>query len=541
MASVQPVQNFDYIVVGAGSAGCVLAHRLSEHPGNRVLLLEAGGSDHNPLVKIPIAWLSVSQQPRFTWGYRAEPEIGTAGRALEQPRGRLLGGTSSINGQMYSRGNAGDYDGWAQAGLPGWAYQDVLRYFRRSEANWRGVGQYHGGSGPLSVVPIRRHRELYPLMIATAEGLGFHHLDDFHGSSQEGFGMPDVTVRAGRRESTATAYLAPIRDRANLTIETQALTRRVILEGTRATGVEYSKNGQRCEASGGEVIVCGGTFNSPQILMLSGIGPAAELDAVGVRPLHHLPAVGRNMQDHPLVPMIYKLSRPLGFDAFMRLDRFLSAGIRWYLTGRGPFSDAPMSVQGYLRSDPASLWPDTQFQVSHVGMAARTWFPGWRPGAGDQFTATVMQLRPTGRGSVTLRSAAPEVAPIIRLGLLATEEDRSAARRLFRFTREFFHAAPLSKWIEAEVLPGTGVQSDEQVDGFLRNVIQTAGHPTSTCAMGTDPTHSVVDASLRVHGISGLRVVDASVMPRIVSGNTNAPTVMIAEKASDLILGVAAD
>jgi choline dehydrogenase len=539
MAIVQAVQNFDYIVVGAGSAGCVLAHRLSEHPGTRVLLLEAGGSDRHPLVKIPIAWLTLSQHPRFTWGYCAEPEAGTAGRALEQPRGRLLGGTSSINGQMYSRGNAGDYDGWAQSGLPGWGYQEVLRYFRRSESNWRGVGQYHGGSGPLSVVPIRRHPQLYPVMIATAEGLGFHHLDDFHGASQEGFGMPDVTVRAGRRESSATAYLASIGNRPNLTIQTQALTTRVMLEGTRASGVEYVNKGQKYQARAGEVLLCGGTFNSPQILMLSGIGPAAQLHAAGVTPVHDLPAVGRNMQDHPLVPVIYKPSRPLGFEKFMRLDRFLGAGTRWYLTGTGPFSDAPLSVQGYLRSDPASAWPDTQFQVSHVCMGARTWFPGWRAGTGDQFTATVMQLRPTGRGSVTLRSAVPQDAPIIRLGLLATQEDRLAARRLFRFTREFFRAAPLSTWIEAELMPGAGVQSDEQVDLYLRNAIQTAGHPTSTCAMGTDPAHSVVDASLRVHGISGLRVVDASVMPRIVSGNTNAPTVMIAEKAADLILGMA--
>jgi len=541
MTTVQAGRNFDYIVVGAGSAGCVLAHRLSEHPGNRVLLLEAGGSDQHPLVKIPIAWLTLSQQPRFTWSYRAEPEPGTQGRALDQPRGKLLGGTSSINGQMYSRGNAGDYDGWAESGLPGWSYHDVLRYFRRSESNWRGVSQYHGGSGPLSVVPIRRHPDLYPLMIATAEGLGFQHRDDFHGPSQEGFGMPDVTVRAGRRESTATAYLTPVRQRPNLTIETQALTTRVLLEGTRATGVEYWNNGQLCRARGGEVIVCGGTFNSPQILMLSGIGPAAELTSVGVQPLHDLAAVGRNMQDHPLVPVIYKPSRPLGFERFMRLDRFLSAGARWYLTGAGPFSDAPLSVQGYLRRDPASVWPDTQFQVSHVSMGAHTWFPGWRAGAGDQFTATVMQLRPTGRGSVTLRSADPRDAPKIRPGLLATDEDRRAARQLFRFTREFFRAAPLSQWIEAEVMPGAGVQSDEQVDVFLRNAIQTAGHPTSTCAMGTDPLNSVVDASLCVHGLSGLRVVDASVMPRIVSGNTNAPTIMIAEKAADLILGVAAD
>jgi choline dehydrogenase len=531
------VDSYDFVIVGAGSAGCVLANRLSADPGCRVLLLEAGGNDRHPMIRVPLAWHPASEATRFGWGYDTEPEEATADRRLDQPRGRLLGGTSSINGMMYSRGNRSDYDSWAQEGLAGWSYDDVLPYFRRSETNWRGDTAVHGADGPVSVVRNPRDPAIYPAMIAAAQRLGFAELDDFHGTAQDGFGMPDFTVRRGQRESSATAYLAPVHGRRNLRVETGARVARVLHDGRRASGVEYRRGGRTEHVAAGEVILSGGAFNSPQLLLLSGIGAADELAAVDVPVWHDLPGVGRNLQDHPLVPAVFEASRPLGFEALMRLDKLALSSLRWALDGSGPLGEAPISVQAYIRNEPGSTWPDTQFQVSHVSFQARPWFPGWRKGAGHQFTAAAMQLRPQGRGSVTLRSADPAAAPCIRLGLLANEHDRQAARNMLRFIRQFFATSPVAELVAGEVFPGPDVNDDKAIDAFLRNTIQTGMHPTSSCAMGTDPATSVVDASLRVHGLDGLRVVDASVMPNIVSGNTNAPTMMIAEKAADLLLG----
>lgn len=529
--------NFDVIVVGSGSSGGIVAARLTEDPTLRVLLLEAGGKPDHPLLRVPVAWHAAAMQNRFTWGYNTEPEAATCNRAMEQPRGKLLGGTSSINGMMYSRGNAGDYDSWAAAGLAGWAYDDVLPYFRRSETNWRGATQFHGGDGPLYVAKNPAHPEIYPAMIEAARALGYVELADFHGASQEGFGIPDFTTRNGHRESTYTAFVKPARTRPNLTIETGALATRLQVEGTRVTGVEYLCRGKAKRASACEVIVCAGAFNSPKLLLLSGIGPADELTAAGVAPRHNLPAVGRNLQDHPLVAAAYRASRPFGFERMLRADQLALASLRWGLFNSGPLANAPLSVQGYVRTEADSDRPDTQFQVSHVSFMARPWFPGWRAGAGNQFTAAAMQMRPDARGSVTLRSADPLVAPQIRLGLLETERDRHQAREMLRFIRQFFATEPVAGLVIDEIFPGVEIQDNKALDHFIAQTIQTGQHPTSSCAMGTDPATSVVDANLKVHGLDGLRIADTSIMPTIVSGNTSAPAMMIGEKAADLVLG----
>jgi len=528
---------FDFIVVGAGSAGCVLANRLSADPANRVLLLEAGGGDRHPMIRMPLGWLAASNDPRFGWGYVNEPEESTGGRQWPQARGKLLGGTSSINGMMYSRGNAGDYDGWARRGLPGWGYADVLPYFRRSEASWRGDTDYHGAHGPL---PVTRHPTtppLYEKVVEAGRRLGFPALGDFAGPVTEGFGIPDFTIRDGQRQSSAVAFLQPALGRANLSVVTGALIGRLLIEEGRAVGIEYLHGDERRTARATrEVILSAGVFNSPQILLLSGIGPAAELRALGIRPVIDLPGVGRNLREHPLVPMVFEANGPITFENGLRLDRLARALVAWRLFGRGPLARMPMTVQAYVRSRPGLAWPDIQFQLSHVSMLARPWFPGWRKGAGHMFTATVMQLRPEGSGDVTLRSADPRDPPRIRLGLLQAEADRQAARDCVRFARRLLGTEPAAGLIARELAPGPRMSSDAELDAYARQWIMTGAHPTSTCAMGIDD-RAVVDAALRVRGIGGLRVVDASVMPTIISGNTNAPTIMIAEKASDMILG----
>jgi len=520
----------DHVIVGAGSAGCVLANRLSADRDATIVLLEAGGDVRNAIIEMPMAWMKAQADPRFGWNYMSEPDPHLDGRVQPLPRGKLLGGSSAINGTMWIRGAAADYDGW---GLDGWRYRDVLPYFRRSESNWRGAGVDHGAHGPLSVCPLPADPFLFPKMVETGARLGFPAAPDFNTASPDGFGLADVTVGKGRRHSTARAYLDPVRSRSNLRVETDALATRVLIEGGRATGVEYRRDGA-CHVirARREVILAGGAFNSPQLLMLSGIGPAVQLKAQGIAVIADSPGVGANLQDHPIALGIWAASGPFTFDRKLRLDRLALGILKWRLTGKGFPTGSPLSVQAFIRSDPAEERPDIQFQVSHTSFMARPWFPGWRKGAGHQFTAGALLLAPESRGSVTLRSADAADSPRIALNFLDAERDRVTLRNMIRFMRLFFATAPAADLVAAELGPGADADSDEAIDAWNRQLVMSGGHPTSTCAIG-----DVVDAELRVRGVAGLRVVDASVMPRIIRGNTNAPVVMIAEKASDMILG----
>jgi choline dehydrogenase len=528
---------FDYVIVGAGSAGCVLAARLSEDPKNSVLLLEAGGEDSYWLLHMPLAFPRVSSLPAFNWGYSGEPEPHADNRRIAMPRGKVLGGSSTINGLLYARGDRSDYDGWRQLGLPGWSYADILPYFRRAETNFRGESVYHGVSGPMTVSKHLTDTIIYPRIMETARRRGLRILDDFHGATCEGFSTPDFNVHKGRRASTAVQYLRPALQRPNLTVETHAMAARVLIEHGRAIGVEYEQSERLKQAHAArEVILCGGTYNSPQLLLLSGIGPAAELEQTGVRPLHDLPGVGRNLQDHPSVRIEFIANDGVAFDSTLRLDRMLAALVQWHLFSSGPCAGLPVSAMGFYKSRPGLSRPDVQTLISPTAFNAHLWFPLLRKPLGHRIATANVLLRPASRGWVKLRSSDPKAPPRVLLNLLDEPGDLETLRTVVRMTREFFATKPASELIKSESVPGPDVQSDAQVDAFIRSVIGTAMHPTSTCSMGTGP-EAVTDAQLKVHGLEGLRVVDASVMPRIIGGNTNAPTIMVAEKAADMILG----
>ena len=531
------MSDFDFIIVGAGSAGCVLANRLSADPQNRVLLLEAGGPDNRPLMAMPLAWRDTFMDPVVSWGLMSEPEPYLDGRQIPVPRGKVLGGSSSVNGMMYSRGYAVDYDHWRQLGLSGWSYAEVLPYFKKSENNWRGEDLYHGSGGELTVSRHNPDKIITPKLLQTAEKLGFKRLDDFHGAEAEGFSTPEFTVHQGRRGSTAARFLKPVRGRPNLKVETWALSHRVLIEKGRAVGVEYEQGGEIKRAMADrEVILSGGTFNSPQLLLLSGVGPADELAAAGVKPLHDLPGVGKNLQDHASVGAMWKARGEIGFDSKLRFDRLMLSVLQWRLFGTGEVAGLPVSAQGFYRTRPELEWPDVQFLITPVSMAAQPWFPGWRKGVGHIFSAANVLLRPESRGEVTLRSSDPRDKPKIQFNLLKETADRETFRRMVRFARNFFETEPAASLVSAPIAPAADVRTDDEIDAFVRKFVGTAMHPTSTCAMGNG-VDAVLDEACRVRGVEALRVVDASVMPTLIGGNTNAPVIMIAEKAADMILG----
>ncbi len=522
---------FDYIIVGAGSAGCVLANRLSADPGVRVLLLEAGGRDRNPWIHIPVGYFKTIHNPRTDWCYRTEPDPGLNGRSIEWPRGKVLGGSSSINGLLYVRGHPSDYDCWRQLGNVGWSYADVLPYFKRCEDQERGADAYHGVGGPLGVSDMRVRRGVCDAFIAAAEELGIPRNDDVNGARQEGAGYFQLTTRGGLRCSTAVAYLRPARGRPNLRIETGAQVLGVRFEGRRAVGVRYALRGGAREARArAEVVLCAGAIGSPQLLQLSGVGPGELLRGLGIEVVLDLPGVGENLQDHLQLRSIFRCTEPTLNDEVNNPLRKLLIGLEFLLRRSGPMSMGASQVYAFARTRPELETPDVQFHFQPLSAD--------RPGAGlhrySAFTASVCQLRPESRGTVRITSPDPRAYPAIRPNYLSTPGDQRTAVAALRLTRALAATRALAPYISEELVPGPEYRSDEELLERARAIGQTIYHAAGTCKMGPDPL-AVVDERLRVRGIERLRVVDASIMPAITAGNTNAPTIMIAEKAADLI------
>ena len=530
-------KTYDYIIVGAGSAGCVLAGRLGEDPDIRILLLEAGPRDTDPLIHIPIGIGKMHAQRRHDWGYDAEPEDALGGRSVEAMRGKVLGGSSSINVMAYVRGNRGDYDRWAQKGCTGWSYADILPYFRRSETWEGGADAYRGGAGPLDVVPARTQDPLFPDWIEAGNSAGFGFTDDYNGAKQEGLGRSQWTIRNGRRCSAAVAFLRPAIRRGNVAVETEALASRVILDGSRAVGVSYLQDGvEHTARAEREVILSGGVFNSPQLLMLSGIGPAEHLRDFGIDVALDLPGVGGNLQDHLAVMVSVERTAPGHFHATMRYDKLAVNMPRAYVAGAGPATWLPNGLHGFIKTRPELAVPDIQFITRGTAADAHPWFPGVKPAYTDTFGMRPVLLHPESRGRLRLRSADPRKPILIGQNFLSARGDLDTLRDGFKAVREVLCQPGLARHTKGEIRPGPGVKTDAEIDAWIRETAITAHHPMGTCKMGIDED-SVLDTEFRVRGTESLRVVDAAAMPDLVSGNINACVLMMAEKAADMIAG----
>jgi choline dehydrogenase len=528
---------FDYIIVGAGSAGCVLANRLSANGRHSVLLLEAGPKDNNIWIHVPLGYGKLFKDTTVNWMYQTEPEPGLNGRQVFQPRGKVLGGSSSINGLLYVRGQREDFDRWRQQGNTGWGYDDVLPYFKQAESQQRGADDFHGAGGPLPVSDPRQADPLSEAFIAAATEVGIPANPDFNGASQEGAGMFQMTTRRGRRASTAVSYLRPALGRGNLQVETSVLAERIVFEERRAKAVTYRKNGALHTARARkEILVSSGAYNSPQLLQLSGVGPATLLRQHGIDVVLDAPGVGADLQDHMQVRIVMRCAQPITLNDIVNHPvRRILTGLRYAAFRTGPLTIAAGTAGAFFKTNPRLASPDIQvhflpFSTDKMGEKLHPY---------SAFSASVCQLRPESRGSLRIRSADPTMPPEIRINYLATEVDRTTNVEGLKILRKILHAPALRPYVINEAEPGPAIASDADLLSYCRQRGSTIYHPTSTCRMGNDPL-AVVDQRLRVRGLDGLRVIDGSVMPDLVSGNTNAAIIMIAEKASQMILQDAA-